>query len=56
METAAEVSVSEIVQNLQTQNDSVSEDEPQIEVEEAAKVTPGEARRFAKKAIVCSAI
>ena len=45
METAAEVSVSEIVQSLQTsQNDSESEDEPQIEVKEVAKVTTEEAR------------
>ena len=36
--------MSEIVQSLQTQNDSESEDEPQIEVEEVAKVTTAETR------------
>ena len=44
VETAAEVSVSEIVQSLQIQNDSESEVELQIEVEEVAKVTTAEAR------------
>ena len=44
VETAAEVSVSEIVQSLLTQNHSESEDEPQIEVEEVAKDTTAEAR------------
>ena len=43
-EMAAEVSVSEIVQCLQAQNDSKSEDEPQIEVEEVAKVTTAKVR------------
>ena len=60
VELVAEVSVSEIVQSLQTQNDSESEDEPQIEVEEVAKVTTVEARvvlqNTKKKAIVFSAL
>ena len=43
VETAAEISVSEIVQSWQTQIDSESEDEPQMEVEEVAKVTTAEA-------------
>ena len=43
-EMAAEVSVFEIVQSLQIQNNSESEDEPQIEEEEVAKVTTVEAR------------